>query len=239
MVKRRHVVRPAAKPAATKAVRQPVEDAEDFEDLDETVVDDEDDDNDEDDVVVDDEDEEEEEAPAPVRKAKKVVAVEADEEDPEPPKKVKKAAPAADEAPKKGAEIRTVEATVVENVFTELIEALEDGNAIFITKTGKNKYQVTSGAAVVSGSSKRMARGEYLDEVINPEYKEWKEKWRGLSFEAKKKYAKKLGVEWDAHEDEGIETMRLTQTVRLAEGIEKYKPEYRDRASRSALRSGG
>lgn len=231
MVKRRHVVRGSApKAATTKVVRTPVED-EDFEEIDETEVDE-----DAEDFDDADDDDEEEEAPAPVRKAKKVV-VEADEEEaPAPVKKAKRTEDAP--APKKGAEIKTVEATVVENVFTELIEALEEGKALLITKTKRNQYQVTTGAAVAM-SAKKMAHGEYLAEVIDPAYTEWKEKWRGMSFDAKKKYAIKIKAQWDPHEDEGIEVMRISQAVREAEGIEKYKEEYRDRAARAALRSGG
>jgi hypothetical protein len=236
MVKRRKIVRTGgAKPAAVAPKVSKKADPEDeFEEVDETVVDDEEYDDDDAVEEIDDEDDEEE-APAPVRKAKRVVAVEADEEDPDDqPVVVKKSKPAPVAAPK-AAEIKMVEATVVENVFTKLIEALDEGKAIIITKTKSNQYQVVSGDAVKFGGQK-MSNAEYWKEVISPEFREWNEEWSQMTFDERKKEAIKIKAKWEPHEDPGIEGMHIAQAVRAKLGIEKYKPEYRTRAQRAALR---
>jgi hypothetical protein len=72
--------------------------------------------------------------------------------------------------------------------------------------------------------------------MVDPNYLEWINTWKAKSYAEKKAYAKKAKIKWEEHADERIDVMRITQAVREAEGIEKYKPEYRSRQARAALR---
>jgi hypothetical protein len=235
MAKRRLARRTVEKP-----VRKQVE-PEEFEDLE--------------DEIEEFEEEEEEEELVPRRVSRRVVEEdisdedeeeeEAEEEDEEPVPVKKHKAPAAKKEYKAPTvekktdpiSIKKVDQVIAENVFSQMFEAMEDGNAIVVTKLGENKWQIVKGNAVQLGV-KKISNSEAWAEMISQEYVDWNAAWTKKSYEQKKAYAKKIGAKWEAHEDERVDVMRLTASVRSKEGIEKYKPEYRTRAARAALRGG-
>ncbi|MCJ7761154.1 hypothetical protein MUP59_08470 [Candidatus Bathyarchaeota archaeon] len=130
--------------------------------------------------------------------------------------------------------IKAAPVQVAESILVGLLESLEAGKAIVITKINEKKWQVTS--TEVLKSVGKLRGKEYWDKVRNPEYDAWRLAWREKSFEEKKAYAKKLGVKWVAHANPRIEEMHVTQAVREQEGISKYNPEYASRSARAALR---
>lgn len=231
MVKRRKIVRKQA---------QPVKVEEDFEeefDLDEEDAVEEPEDAEDEDY----EDEEEEEEVKPVKVARRgVPAVVADKStppadikkrvisksDPEPELEKEKRAPIA---------VKAVDDQVADALFGNLLDTLAEGKALIITRLKGNKYQVTQ-ADALQASGRKMTNAEVWNQVVNPEFLDWHAEWNEKSFEEKKKHAKKVKATWEPHDDPRIEVMRITQAVREAEGIEKYKPEYRSRAARAALR---
>ena len=235
---KRHLARRGA-PVPQKPVRKPVE-PEDVDELE--------------DELEEIDDEEEEDEPVAPRRVSRQVEVEADEDeddedgeddeeedDDEPVKVVAKrpapAAPAKKPVPQP-VTIKTVEKTIVDDMFATMLDALDDGQAINITRLGENKWQVSLGNAAKAAAVKKKTGKEYWDEVISPETKAWSEKWGAMDLAQKKAYAKKVGAKWEPHDDERIESMRLAQAVRTKEGLEKYKPEYRTRAARIALQNG-
>jgi len=156
---------------------------------------------------------------------------------PPPVKAVAKGKPVADELEDeevKPVGIKAAPVQVAESILVGLLESLEAGKAIVITKINEKKWQVTS--TEVLKSTGKLRGKEYWDKVRNPEYDAWRIAWREKSFEEKKAYAKKLGVKWVTHANPRIEEMHVTQAVREQEGISKYKPEYASRSARAALR---
>ena len=130
--------------------------------------------------------------------------------------------------------IKAAPVQVAESILVGLLESLEAGKAIVITKINEKKWQITS--TDVLKSTGKLRGKEYWDKVRNPEYNAWRTAWKERSFEEKKAYAKKLGVKWATHANPRIEEMHVTQAVREHEGISKYKPEYASRSARAALR---
>lgn len=130
--------------------------------------------------------------------------------------------------------IKAAPVQVAESILVGLLESLEAGKAIVITKINEKKWQVTS--TEVLKSTGKLRGKEYWDKVRNPEYNAWRTAWKERSFEEKKAYAKKAGIKWTVHANARIEEMNLTQAVREAEGVSKYKPEYASRSARAALR---
>ena len=185
-------------------------------------------------------DDEEDEEPAPRGKVTKKVVI------PPATAKVVKAAKKAvvvededddDEAPveKKSIKIKTAN----ENLIQDLINELAEGKSLLITILGQGKLQVVSQEFVApkATSSSGLSGKEFWDTVADPGFIEWNSEWKKLTFDEKKAAAKKAGAKWEPHEDEGIEHMRLSSAMRDALGIEKYKPEYRTREQRAALRN--
>lgn len=264
MVKRRKITRHVSKPAPRQPAPVDVDETEmegEDEDVDEgegeeeedqpvrtsrrvttkaPVEDDEDDDEDDDDGGDDDgggEDEDDDEdyvAPVnkPKVKTKKVV----------PPPAAKKGAPAK-AAPKAApkvepVKVQSVDKAVAEDILTGLLEALDEGGkSLVIVKVKDNKWNLSLSDGVKAGG--KMTSSEAWHATVSDEFLEWSKTWNAKSFEEKKKYAKQLKCKWEENDDPRIEVMRITQAVREKEGIEKYKPEYRTRAARAALRAGG
>lgn len=234
---KRHLARRGA-PVPQKPVRKPVE-PEDVDELEDELEE-----------IDEVDDEEDDDAPVAPRRVSRQVEVEADEDDDEEdddaPVKVVAKRPAPVAVPAKKAmpkapvpvepvKIKPVQQQVADNMFESLFEALPEGKAIIITRIAENKWQVTANTAKAS-KQVGMSNADYWDETINPEFWDWLNAWKLKSYEQKKEYAVKQKIKWAAHADPRIDVMRITQAVRSAEKIEKYKPEYRTRAARASLR---
>jgi len=166
----------------------------------------------------DDEEDEEEEEPAPKkvtrRRTRKVVKPE-----PEEPEPVK-------------ADVSDLD------VFYGLLESLDEGQTLVISRTGEDTWSVSSasGGVAAGGGLQKLKGKAYYDEVYSSEFVEHHEMWKELTFAEKKAQARKIKAKWEAHEDSRVEVMRVTAAVRAELKIEKYKPEYRTRAARAAIK---
>lgn len=205
--------------------------------------------------IVEEEEEEEVVKAAPAKASAKKDGKASPKKEPEPApvkaatKNVAKAAPAEEEeaaeeeaaeeeapAPAK-AKIRKVDSVVAGEILTGLLDGLEEGKAIVVTRNGENKWQFAMGDAVVAAGGAGKLRGkEFWATVRSPEYDKWRADWKQKTFDEKKKYATKIGAAWEPHENPQIEVMRITAAVREKLGIEKYKPEFASRSARAALR---
>lgn len=213
---------------------KPVEDYEELEEVEE--------------VEELEDDDEEEEAPAPKsgrrRRAPRVVEDdEYDDEDevedaptPAPKKSAKK--PAKKASPKaETVDIKKVDDQVAEGVFTELLEAMQDGQAIIAVRLPDNKWQFITGDIQTGVTTGPKLRGkEYYDEVQTQQYKDFVEEWGDLTYQEKVKKAKGLKVKWEKHDDKRVDNIRLMLAVREKLGIEKYKPDYINKSARDRLR---
>jgi hypothetical protein len=170
------------------------------------------------------EDEEEVEI-KPVRRTRKVtppVVTKAVEEEPEVAKPVR---------------IKKVETQVTEDVLTGVLNALETGQAIQVSRTADNQWQIVRTDKISNklGFGKLTGK-EYWDTVLSPEFTKWQEEWAAMTFAEKKKQATKIKAVWEPHDNPKIEIMRITAAMREHLGIEKYKPEYASRGARAALK---
>ena len=226
MVKRRRIRR-----------KPPVEEVEELEELEEELDDEELDDEDleeelDDEEEWEEEEEDEEPPPKPRVKPKKV----------KPPAKptkkpvVEEVEEEEDEEPEEPTiEVRKVETIVAEEVLTGLLDAMDKNQSIVITKLTDNKWQLSSGAVAVSAGPKLRGQ-EFWDEVLTPEYQEWHDEWKSLTYAEKKKKAKAMKVEWEEHDDERIDNIRMSAAVLAGLGIEKYNEDYQTRSARARLR---
>lgn len=124
------------------------------------------------------------------------------------------------------------------DVFYGLLENLDDGATLVITRTGEDTWSVSGGSAAVLASGPQKLKGKaYYDEVYSMEFIEHHEMWKQLTASEKKAQAKKLKATWEPHEDERVEVMRVTAAVRAKLGIEKYKEQYQTRAARAAIKA--
>ena len=182
------------------------------------------------------EEEEEEEVPAPAarrRKAVKVVVEHEEEEEEEEPVVVKRSkAPTA----KKAAKVE--EAVTTADPIGYLLSELAKGSIILIKALGDGEYhlQLSATSGIVTVGPQKLTGKAYWDEVLSQEFKEHDEEWKQLSYKEKLAAAKKLKATWESHEDERVDVMRITESVRNKLGISKYKPEYEDRSTRAAIR---
>lgn len=229
--------------------RKPVEEELEEEELEETESELEE----EEELEEDEIEEEEEEEVVPVRKARKM------DEAPAPatkkvvgkPAPVAKKAPAPAEesedeeeyeeeevsAPKVGkVKVRKVETVVADNVFAQILEGIETGKSVLITRTGDGKWELSLTDGKGKSSAGRLTGKAYWDEVSNPEFTQWNAEWQEKTFDEKKSYAKKLGLKWEEHANPKVEVMRITEAVRNHLGVEKYKEEYRTRSARAAIK---
>lgn len=160
--------------------------------------------------------------PVKVAKPKKVeVEVEDDEEEEVAPK-AKKETPV----------IKSVNTQIIQSVVAEMFAGLEEGKAILIVRKDENKWVISKDVA----PAEKLRGKEYWMTVRDPKYMEWREEWKQKSFEEKVAFAKKNGAKWEPAENQRIEEMRVSQVVREKLNIEKYKPEYRSRAARAAIK---
>ena len=219
--------------------RKPVEEYEEVEELEGEDLDDE-------------LEEEEEEAPTPKpkrqrrkRAPRKVEEVEEDEwveeevdEEPPPKPKAKKPAARKKAVPpaKKDIEIKKADDQVAEGVLSGLLEAMDAGHSILVTRLSSSTWQFANAETVALPTGPKLKGKEYNEEVLTEEYKEWHDDWKEMTYQEKKASAKKLKVKWDEHEDQRVDNIRMSAEVRAKLNIEKYKPEYVEKSARDRLK---
>lgn len=170
--------------------------------------------------------------------------LEEDEEDeaPEPPKKrgrrvVKKADPEPEEDDD---EEEPDEAVGDYNFVSELIDLLQPNKVYTMSLAADGEsinIAVSDGVLTAGKPQGRGLRGKaFDDEVLSDDYKEWHKEWSQMSVAKKQAVAKKAKAEWDEHDNEPTNMMRMATATWKALGIEKYKPQYATQASRRALR---
>ena len=226
-------------PPVRKARKVQDVEEDEFEDDDEDLEDD-DDDYDEDD---DDDEDDDEPEPTPARRVtRKVAPPVAKTKVKVPPKPgAKKAAkpasaPAVEDETPQAVAVKRVDTIVAENVMTGLLDALDEGQSVVITRTGANTWQISSSNAVAAVAGKKLRGAEYWAEVLTKEYTDYQEMWSELSTPEKKKKAKAAGAKWDTHKDERVELIRISTAYMAKMGIQKYKPEYQKLAAREAIK---
>lgn len=160
--------------------------------------------------------------PAPKPAPKPVVEEpEEEEEEEEPAKKIK---------------VQKVEDTVVSSIVLQAMQHMKEGKSLLITSLGNDKYSIVFSDHALPAPSSKMRGKEYWEAVTSPDYLAWSEEWQNKSYEEKVKFAQKKKISWDSHPNPRVDVIRLTEAVRKALGIEKYKPEYRTRSARASLR---
>lgn len=182
-----------------------------------------------DDEEEDEMEEEEEELPPRTRsRTRKSVrtsqAVKGDDDDEEEEVKEKK-------SPLK---LEKVSKTMHDSILSDLLDVLNDGGSLIIHKS-KDTYTISSADGIVR--TRKLKGSEYWDEVSDPAYRKWGEEWRQKTYEEKVKFARKNKLVWNEHDNPRVDVIRLTEAVREYLGIEKYKEQYRTRASRAAIRA--
>jgi hypothetical protein len=194
--------------------------------------------------------------PAPVAKkvAKPVEPEPDDDEDyvepdvaPTPKKAVVKAKPVVkaeddgDEAPQPKVAVRKVDAVVLDNVLSNVMELLSAGQAVLITKMDESHWSIGPAGigqtkAVTAAASGKLRGADFYAEVYTPEYVAFDEEWSNMTYSEKQAKAKKLGVTWQEDKSQQINLMRMVQAVRESMGISKYKSEYASSKARNAIR---
>lgn len=126
------------------------------------------------------------------------------------------------------------------NAISAIFDAMAEGQIAVLKKVDSRTILMTltdedAGLSVAAGPRKLSGK-EYWQEVLDPDYNEWREEWVELTYEEKVARAKKAKVKWEEHENPKVDVMRLTEAYRKHLGVHKYKPEYRSRSARSAVR---
>ena len=180
-------------------------------------------------AVEEEEEEEEEVAPKPKRRrtrktVKKTEAAVAKEEE-----------EAAAEAEEEEEEVDDL----VSRNLAEVLDAMAVGMTYVITNQGGGKFTITKsdGAAILPGDSNKLSGVAYWDEVLSQDYKDWQEEWQELTHADKRKMLDKDNIEYDEHDHPTIEAMRMAQAYRDYHDINKYKPQYKTRAARAAIKA--
>lgn len=130
--------------------------------------------------------------------------------------------------------VKTVATTVVDSLLPGLLEGLENGKAIIITRLSDDKWQVAKATGQVSGS--KLSSKEYEMAVHTDEYLAWAEEWRTKTAAEKIQFAKTNKIQYPKHDDPRVEAIGLAEAVMEHLGIDKYKPGYERPSVRRALR---
>lgn len=134
--------------------------------------------------------------------------------------------------------LQPINGTAVKDILMSIMSALGDGKAIMILRLSEDRWQINPIADIKSpmAMQKKLSGRAYWDEVLDPKYIEWDKEWQGLTQSEKVQRCKKAGVVWEEDKDIRINNLHMTEAYRAKLGIEKYKEEYMDRASRAAVR---
>ena len=213
---------------------------------DEELEDEPEDDDPEDEPEDDGSDEElEDEKPAPKRSRRKRSPRTIDDDDideaPAPKAKATKKKPAKPTAKSpvepESVKVQKVDDQIAEGVFSELLEAMAEGQAIIAVRLPGNRWQfVTGDAQTTSDGGVKLKGKEFRNEVNTIEFQEFMEEWGDLTYQEKVKKAKKLKVSWEENDDKRVDNIRLMLAVREKLGIEKYKPDYINKSVRDRLK---
>jgi len=150
-----------------------------------------------------------------------------------------------DKVPSEPVPVKRLKATKVGfNPIEDIMNAMRSGEAVMIKREGTNSYQVSvvpNDIIVSKTGFKYLKKGitgkQYWQEVLNPEFEVWSKKWNSMTYTEKLAYATKLGVTWRRSEsNERLDVMNMSEAVRKAECIDKYKPEYKKRSARAKVR---
>ena len=134
-------------------------------------------------------------------------------------------------------EVKKVDDQVAEGVFSELLEAMDEGQAVIAVRLPGNKWQFMTGDVQTTSTGGVKLKGKEFDgEVQTIEYQEFIVEWSDLTYQEKVKKAKKLKVAWETHDDNRVDNIRLMLAVRDKLGIEKYKPDYINKSARDRLK---
>jgi len=134
-------------------------------------------------------------------------------------------------------EVKKVDDQVAEGVFSELLEAMDEGQAVIAVRLPGNKWQFMTGDVQTTSTGGVKLKGKEFDgEVQTVEYQEFIVEWSDLTYQEKVKKAKKLKVAWETHDDNRVDNIRLMLAVRDKLGIEKYKPDYINKSARDRLK---
>lgn len=153
---------------------------------------------------------------------------------------------------------KTVNDVVTDNLFGALLEVLQTGGEVIISKLAENKWNLKMNGVIHSqdkeASSENMKKyivpepvqksktvskltgKEYDQEVCTQEYLDFVEEWRGMDVTEKRKLAKSLGAKYDKSDSALIENKNLSMAVQAAKGITKYKPKYQSGKARAELK---
>jgi len=175
----------------------------------------------------------------PVKKVSRVRIITKDDEGSEDEDKVENTPP-SEPAPAKQLKAKKVGFNPIEDIMN----AMRSGEAVMIKREGTNSYQVSvvpNDIIVSKTGFKYLKKGitgkQYWNEVLNPEFEVWSKKWNSMTYTEKLAYATKLGVTWRRSEtNERLDVMNMSEAVRKAENIDKYKPEYKKRSARAKVR---
>jgi hypothetical protein len=128
------------------------------------------------------------------------------------------------------------------NPMVDILEHMKIGTILVIIKEDKESWKVTqtdkffTSLITPAMAGARLKGKSFWDAVSNPEYQQWSREWNQLTFSEKKKRAEKMGVTWEISKNPKIEAMNITKAVREHLGIEKYRDEYKSRASRANIK---
>ncbi len=154
--------------------------------------------------------------------------------------------------PQDAAKIVETGLTTSPDVLMELSMRLSEGQSLLMTPTDDGAVIVrvigispeANLVAVPQTSVGHALRGDAYDkEVWTEEYYNFikvdagdGKPWANHTNEEKLAAAKSAGVTWEEHADGKINAMRMFDAVTAALGLEKYKPQYKAKAAREALR---
>lgn len=131
---------------------------------------------------------------------------------------------------------KNIRKSVDDHFFAGLIQVMEEGYSLTITKEGDSTWKVALHPEEETKKMFKLTGKAYMDEILSDEYQEFMEEWDSLTEEEKIEVAKKAGAEWDEVKNPRINLMKCASAYREVLGIEKYKPEYRSFSARKAIR---
>jgi len=128
------------------------------------------------------------------------------------------------------------------DVLTGILQHLEEGKAVVITCTEAGKWAMKLGNAPATRAGKIKVSGKQREELLySDEFKKFAFEdmgdgrgWIAHTPEEKYAIAEANSITWEKHESPKLDVIRMSEAVRNAFGVSKYKPEYQTRAARDA-----